>query len=116
MNASGSDSLLDLDMQEEQDVFFTIAKLPVDAKFDVVYYASNQKGKSVEKHLTAFTLPMISGEKGTGWIFFGSVKELKESQCSSVRPSGPSLSRAPNLHLSGFGLSQVSLRSLLGLS
>ena len=64
MNASGSDSLLDLDMQEEQDVFFTIAKLPVDAKFDVVYYASNQKGKSVEKHLTAFTLPMISGEKG----------------------------------------------------
>ena len=34
----------------------------------------------------------------------------------SVRSSGPSLSRAPNLHLSGFGLSQVSLRSLLGLS
>ena len=67
MNASGSDSLLDLDMQEEQDVFFTIAKLPVDAKFDVVYYASNQKGKSVEKHLTAFTLPMISGEKGRWW-------------------------------------------------
>ena len=33
-----------------------------------------------------------------------------------VRLSGHSLSRAPNLHLSGFGLSQDSLRSLLGLS
>ena len=65
MNISDSDSLLDLDMEEEQDVYFTITKLPTDAKFDVVYYASNQKGKSVEKHLTAFTLPMISGEKGS---------------------------------------------------
>ena len=64
MNTSGSDSVLDLDMEEEQDVYFTIAQLPTDAKFDVVYYASNQKGKSVEKHLTASTLPMISGEKG----------------------------------------------------
>ena len=34
----------------------------------------------------------------------------------SVRSSGPSLSRAPNLHLSGFGLYQVTLRALLGLS
>ena len=38
-----------------------------------------------------------------------------------VRSSGPSLSRAPNLHLSDFGLSlsglsQVTLRSLLGHS
>ena len=33
-----------------------------------------------------------------------------------VRLSGPSLSRAPNLNLSGFGLSQVTLRALLGLS
>ena len=48
--------------------------------------------------------------------FFGSVKELKESQSSFVRPFGPSLSRAPNLHLSGLGLSQVTLRALLGLS
>ena len=64
MNITDSDSLLYLDMEEEQDVYFTIAKLPTDAKFDVVYYASNQKGKSLEKHVTAFTLPMISGEKG----------------------------------------------------
>ena len=49
----------------ESDVMFTVTKLPPDEKFDVVYYASNQKGKSGEKHLTAGTLPMISGEKGS---------------------------------------------------
>ena len=54
---------LDLDT-EEQDVYFTIAKLPSDAQLHIVYYASNKKGKSVEKHLTAYTLSMISGEKG----------------------------------------------------
>ena len=48
----------------ESDVMFTVTKLPPDEKFDVVCYASNQKGKSAEKHLTAATLPMISGEKG----------------------------------------------------
>ena len=49
----------------DSDVMFTVTKLPPDEKFDVVYYASNQKGKSGEKHLTAGTLPMISGEKGS---------------------------------------------------
>ena len=43
-------------------------------------------------------------------------QELKESQSSSVRPSDSNLSRALNLHYSGSGLSQVSLRSLIALS
>ena len=43
-------------------------------------------------------------------------QELKESQCPSVRSLGSNLSRALNLHHSGSGLFQVSLRSLSGLS
>ena len=47
---------------------------------------------------------------------FGSVKELKESLCVSVRPSGTKCSKALNLHLSLIGLSQVSLWSVSGQS
>ena len=51
---------------------------------------------------------------------FGSVKEPNESLCVSIRlsvcPSGTSLSRALNLHLSHIGQSEVSLRSVSGQS
>lgn len=40
----------------------------------------------------------------------------QECSCLSVCLSGPNLTRVVNLHLSGSGLYQVSLRSLSGLS
>ena len=44
-------------------------------------------------------------------LIFGSVKELRESLCLSVRLWGTKCSKAPNLHLSLIGQSQVSPRS-----
>ena len=67
-------------------------------------------------HLTA----TVSRKVRRIYFIFGSVKEPNESLCVSVRlsvcPSGTSLSRALNLHLSLIGQSQVSLRSVLGQS
>ena len=53
---------------DTREVLFTVGKLPSDEKYDIVFYASNEKGKSSLKRLKANTLPMISGEKGK--IFF----------------------------------------------
>ena len=50
--------------EEDRDVYFTVSKLPADQQFNIVFYASNQKGKSVQKYLTAHTLPVVSGETG----------------------------------------------------
>lgn len=50
--------------EEDRDVYFTVTKLPADQQFNIVFYASNQKGKSVQKYLTAHTLPVVSGETG----------------------------------------------------
>ena len=48
----------------DREVFFTVTELPANNQFNVVYYSSNQKGKSVKKSLRAATLAVISGEKG----------------------------------------------------
>ena len=48
---------------------------------------------------------------------FSSVRSSRNANlCSSVRSFGSKLSRAFNLHHSGSGIFQVSLRSFLGLS
>ena len=49
-----------------------------------------------------------------GEFFFWLRQELKESQCSFVRLSGLSLSRALNLHLSGTDLLQEHSETIQG--
>ena len=67
---SDEEGFIEVD-DDNRDVFFTVAKLPSDAKFDILYYSSNDKGKSSQKRLKTKTLPMISGEKGKiYWFFF----------------------------------------------
>ena len=64
MNTSDTDDgFLDLE-DESREVFFTVSKLPSDEQFQIVYYASNMKGKSGVKHFKVNTLPIVSGEKG----------------------------------------------------
>lgn len=60
---SDEEGFIEVD-DDNRDVFFTVAKLPSDSKFDILYYSSNDKGKSSQKRLKTKTLPMISGEKG----------------------------------------------------
>ena len=50
--------------EDTRDVHFTVSKLPADHQFNIIFYASNAKGKSKEKYLTVATLPLISGETG----------------------------------------------------
>ena len=49
---------------DSRDLHFAVSKLPADQEFNIVFYASNVKGKSKEKYLTVATLPVISGETG----------------------------------------------------
>ena len=51
-------------MDETREIHFSVDNLPPDQQFKIVFYATNRKGKSMEKYLEAFTLQLISGEKG----------------------------------------------------
>ena len=50
--------------EDTRDVHFTVSKLPADQQFNIIFYASNVKGKSKERYLTVATLPLVSGETG----------------------------------------------------
>ena len=69
------------------------------------YYFDGQ-GKAVRP---ALTLIMAGACNSHLQVIFGSVRS---SGCHSVCLSGTSLSKAPNLHLSLIGLSQICLRSV----
>ena len=51
-------------LEEAKEIYFSVDKLPPEEHFKIVLYASNVKGRSVEKYLEAHTLGPISGEKG----------------------------------------------------
>ena len=55
---------MDSQGEDTRDVHFTVSKLPADHQFNIIFYASNLKGKSKEKYLTVATLPLITGETG----------------------------------------------------
>ena len=57
-------SQVDSQGEDTRDVHFTVSKLPADHQFNIIFYASNSKGKSKEKYLTVATLPLITGETG----------------------------------------------------
>lgn len=50
-------------LEEAKEIYFSVDKLPPEEHFKIVLYASNIKGRSVEKYLEAHTLVPISGEK-----------------------------------------------------
>ena len=51
-------------LEEVNEIYFSVDKLPPEEHFKIVIYASNIKGRSVEKYLEAHTLVPISWEKG----------------------------------------------------
>ena len=57
-------SQVDSQGEDTRDVHFTVSKLPADHQFNIIFYASNSKGKSKEKYLRVATLPLITGETG----------------------------------------------------
>ena len=58
---------------------------------------------------------ILNSQKGIFASVRSGAQEILISVCPSVPPYDSSLSRALNLHLSGSGLSKVSLRYLTGL-
>ena len=94
---------------------FTISKQTQRSLFAENIYSSTASYPFLYGHYHLLISPPISSIRGEYLLtFFGSVRSSRSHNVvrSSVRSSGSSLSRALNLHHSGSGLSQVSLRSL----